>query len=84
MCEFEFFWIHQYRIDDATEIWYDRVDNDGDGEIDEQDEVGTSWTDRIGSTAGDYGLGEYEYTEDGRIIFDSNGDGYLMEKMISK
>ena len=62
-------------IDDAAERWYDGVDNDGDGEIDELDEIGTSWTDRIGSTLPDVGLGEFKYTKDGKLIFDTNGDG---------
>ncbi|GIS73279.1 MAG: hypothetical protein CM1200mP10_28560 [Candidatus Neomarinimicrobiota bacterium] len=32
-------------IDDLAEVWFDGIDNDGDGEIDELDELGTSWTD---------------------------------------
>ena len=62
-------------IDDLAEVWFDGVDNDGDGEIDELDEWGSSWTDRIGSTAPGYGFGEYEYTADGQLVFDTNGDG---------
>ena len=62
-------------IDDLAEVWFDGVDNDGDGEIDELDEWGTTWTSRIGSTAPDYGFGEYKYTADGKLVFDTNGDG---------
>ena len=62
-------------IDDLAEAWYDGVDNDGDGEIDELDERGSGFTDRIGSTAPGYGFGEYTYTADGKLIFDTNGDG---------
>ena len=62
-------------IDDDPERWYDGVDNDGDGEIDELDEIGMSWTDRIGSTIPEVGLGEFKYTRDGRLVFDSNDDG---------
>ena len=34
-----------------------------------------SWTDRIGSTIPEIGLGEFKYTKDGRLVFDSNDDG---------
>ena len=62
-------------IDDLAEVWYDGVDNDGDGEIDELDERGSGFTNRIGSTAPGYGFGEYKYTADGKLIFDTNRDG---------
>ena len=77
-------------IDDDSEIWYDNVDNDGDGLVDEADEIGSAWLDRFGSTfEGDlnytvgvgvdsthkFGFGDYEYDDDGNIIFDTNGNG---------
>jgi len=73
-------------IDENDESWYDGFDNDGDGLVDEKDEIGSRWIGRFGSynsgTPNDdstnwsgYGFGDYEYDDEGNIIFDTNGDG---------
>ena len=67
-------------IDDYSEVWLDGVDNDNDGEIDENDELGSKWLGRFGDyyqnwTAQDGGFGDYEYDENGNILFDSNRNG---------
>ena len=64
-------------IDDYAEVWVDGVDNDNDGEIDESDEQGSEWLGRFGDftenwTVDGGGFGDYEYDEDGNILFDSN------------
>jgi len=64
-------------IDDFSEVWLDGVDNDNDGIIDEEDEQGSTWLGRFGSFIGNWtvdggGFGDYEYDEDGNILFDSN------------
>ena len=55
------------------EIWFDGVDNDGDGQIDEEDETGTTWLERFGTFYGNWsldkgGFGEYKFDDDGNII----------------
>ena len=67
-------------IDDYAEVWVDGVDNDNDGEIDESDEQGSEWLGRFGDFTNNWtvdggGFGEYEYDEDGNILFDSNKNG---------
>jgi hypothetical protein len=64
-------------IDDYSEVWLDGVDNDNDGEIDESDEQGSEWLGRFGDFTDNWtvdggGFGDYEYDEDGNIVFDSN------------
>jgi len=67
-------------IDDVAEVWIDGIDNDNDGEIDENDELGSKWIGRFGDhyqnwTVQDGGFGDYEYNENGHIVFDSNKNG---------
>ncbi|MFL2989114.1 MAG: TonB-dependent receptor domain-containing protein [Candidatus Neomarinimicrobiota bacterium] len=67
-------------IDENVERWIDGIDNDGDGEIDEADEIGDVWLDRIESKYGTWnlpngGFGDYEFDEEGNLIFDSNRNG---------
>ena len=64
-------------IDDEAEAFYDGVDNDNDGLIDENDERGSKWIGRFGDyyqnwSIQDGGFGDYEYDENGNILFDSN------------
>ncbi|MFL2998584.1 MAG: TonB-dependent receptor domain-containing protein [Candidatus Neomarinimicrobiota bacterium] len=87
-------------VDDEEEAWVDGVDNDGDGYVDESDELGSAWLDRF-ETVTDlnnlsavttnyshpdstwsivdlihkFGFGDYTYDTNGRLIFDTNGNG---------
>ncbi len=87
-------------IDDEEEAWVDGVDNDGDGLIDETDELGSAWLDRFEVTTDlnnlspvttnysnpdstwslvdlihKFGFGDYTYDTNGKLVFDSNGNG---------
>jgi outer membrane receptor protein involved in Fe transport len=66
-------------IDDVNEHWFDGVDNDGDGNIDEDDEQGTRWLRRFGAFKLNWndnlgGFGDYDYDENGNLIFDTNNN----------
>ena len=72
-------------IDGSDEAFFDGIDNDGDGLIDEDDEsVANYWLNRFGSYAsGDttkadrfgFGFGDYEYDDEGNLLFDTNRNG---------
>ena len=73
-------------IDDGMEVWWDGIDNDGDGLIDEGDEKGSDWLNRFGSfTSGTrgqkQGLGDYKYDAEGNIIFDTNNNGLYYDQL---